>query len=215
MGGKPTVRSPQSGISYGWLGSGWLGFGWLWPGLPQLWQGGRWSGLAVAAGFALALEGLLLAGWVWDELLGRPALGGLTAATGCFWLVGIIANRRWLAHRATGDKSNSAEDLFPAALTEYLQGNWFTAEQKCRELIRRRNDDVDARLLLATLLRHTDRQTEARTELDALARFDGAAKWTLEIAHERRLLDEAKREHAETHTEETVISAEPAIRRAA
>lgn len=201
MGGKPTVRNLQGGVSYGWL----------WPGLPQVWEGGRWSGLAAATGLALAVESLLLTGWVWNEVLSRAAFGGLALATGCGWLVGVVANRRWLARREIDAGRNSAEDLFPAALTEYLQGNWFPAEQKCRALVRRRNDDVEARLLLATLLRHTDRRTEARAELDALAKFDGAAKWGLEIAHERRLLDEADEEQ----TEEIAISDEPAIRRAA
>ena len=146
-------------------------------------------------------------GWLWP---GLPQ-----AWDGGRWLglamVVVAANRRWSARRWDEQHRDKAEDLFPQALTEYLQGNWFPAEQTCRDLIRRRSDDVDARLLLATLLRHTERRTEARAELDALARFDGAAKWTLEIAHERRLLDEAERQT----TEETTIPADPIIRRAA
>jgi len=205
MGGKPTVRSPQDGVSYGWL----------WPGMPPAWDGGLWLGLAAAVGFAAAVEILLLTGWVWSEMVGRTVFGCLSLATGGGWLVGIVANRRWLARRATIAERNPAEDLFPAALAEYLQANWFAAEQKCRDLIRRRNDDVDARLLLATLLRHTDRRTEARTELDALAKLDGAAKWALEMTHERRLLDEADEDEAESNTEEARIPVEPAIRRAA
>jgi len=62
-----------------------------------------------------------------------------------------------------------------------------------------------------------DRRTEARTELTALARTDGAAKWGLEIAHELRLLDEADQSpttDGET-TEEAKIPVTTAIRRAA
>lgn len=205
MGGKHAIRGPQGGISYGWL----------WPGLPQAWDGGRWLGLATALGFAVAVESLLLASWVWDEMLSGVAFWGLGLVTGCGWLIGIVANRSWLARRATGQFEQVADDLFPEALTEYLQANWFAAEQKCRELIRLRRDDVDARLLLATLLRHTDRTSESRAELDALAKLDGAAKWVLEISHERRLLDETDQTTAEPHTEEAIISTEPAIRRAA
>jgi hypothetical protein len=194
---------------------GWLGYFWLWPGLPQAWNGGRWPGAATALGFAAAVESLLLASWVWDELLGDAAFWGLALATGCGWLIGITANRRWLARHAATDERNAADDPFPAALTEYLQGNWFAAEQQCRDLIRLRRDDVDARLLLATLLRHTERKTEARAELDALAKLDGAAKWALEITHERRLLDETDGDDAESKAEEAIIPVETAIRRAA
>jgi len=42
------------------------------------------------------------------------------------------------------------------------------------------------------LLRHTGRTEEAINQLDTLVRFDGAAKWEVEIEHERELLAEAK-----------------------
>ena len=43
----------------------------LWPGLPQMWLYGSWSGLAVALGAAAMLDVLLLVSFGWTELIGR------------------------------------------------------------------------------------------------------------------------------------------------
>ena len=56
------------------------------------------------------------------------------------------------------------------------------------DLLRREQRDVDARLMLATLMRHTARADEAMKQLDLLASLDGAEKWELEIRRERELL---------------------------
>ena len=55
-------------------------------------------------------------------------------------------------------------------------------------LLQRHPRDVEARLLLATLLRHARRYPEALDQLDRLERLNDAAKWTLEIETERRHL---------------------------
>jgi len=204
MGGLNSVRRRGTVMSYGCL----------WPGLPQMWVGGRWLGLATAAGFALAVETLFLTLFVWDEVLGRAGMAALATFVAGTWLVGVVVNRRWVAQRRHEAALPEADDLFPDALAEYLQGSWFLAEQKCRELIRRRRSDVDARLLLATLLRHTNRFAEARTELNALAKLDGAAKWLLEISHERRLLEEAEQPNDEESPQAETLSPGATLRAA-
>lgn len=166
-------------------------YGWLWPGLPQLWVGGRWSGFGLAVVAALGLQTILLTGWVWGEL-SRPFWTGCgAAALATFWLFGLVAGRRWSQHIAEDERADEG-DLFPTALTEYLQGNWFVAEENCRRLIQFRRSDVEARLLLVSLLRRTSRREEALGELDALTKFDGAARWQWEMAEERRRLDQAE-----------------------
>jgi hypothetical protein len=168
---------------------------WLWPGLVRAWLG-EWPGLGQAACFALLVDGMLLSTVVWDEVLGSTATGIGWSVVALAWLIGAIAGRRRLKELldSIGDapqSSNATQDLFPEALNEYLQGNWLVAEEKCRELVRRRRDDVEARLMLATLLRHTERYDEARRALDDLEKFDGAGRWEMEIDCERRLLDDA------------------------
>jgi hypothetical protein len=158
----------------------------LWPGLPDLWWRGAWSGLALAGAFALVLNLLIAATLVWGELLGpnpgEMIWGGFVAA----WMALLI-----VATRTTPRKAESAlagpDDLFPTVLAEYLQGNWLEAELLARKLVARVPSDVEATLLLAAVLRHTNRFDEARETLDALTLWDRAAAWRMEIdvAYER------------------------------
>jgi len=183
---------------------------WLWPGLTRAWLG-EWRGFGQSAGFALLVDAMLLATVVWDEVLGSTAAWIGWSVVALAWLVGAVAGRHRLrelsqqsddSRHLAGDAAHP-QDLFPEALNEYLQGNWHVAEEKCRELIRRRRDDVEARLLLATLLRHSERPDDARQMLDEMEKFDGAAGWEMEIACERRLLDEAEIEPDEAESDET------------
>jgi thioredoxin-like negative regulator of GroEL len=74
------------------------------------------------------------------------------------------------------------EDLFNAAQNEYLKGNWYEAEVALNRLLDGNILDVEARLMLASLLRRTGRGDEAATQLARLSRTDGAERWRLEIA---------------------------------
>ncbi len=71
-----------------------------------------------------------------------------------------------------------------------MKGNWFEAENVLVQLLRRDPNDVDARLKLATLLRHSGRHDEARRALRLLSRTDGTSKWKIEIQHELERLSE-------------------------
>ena len=59
-------------------------------------------------------------------------------------------------------------------------------------LLRRNLRDLDARLMLATLLRHTGRLDEADATTRHAGAIEGAGKWELEMRRERELLAEAK-----------------------
>ena len=83
--------------------------------------------------------------------------------------------------------------LFEEALEDYLKGNWFEAERKLNLLMRRDEHDLEARLLMATLLRHTKRFDDATHQLNLLVRLDGAQRWALEIHREGELLMEARK----------------------
>jgi thioredoxin-like negative regulator of GroEL len=83
-------------------------------------------------------------------------------------------------------------DGFPDAIQLYLKGDYYRAEGVLQRLIAMDTGDADARLMLATLLRHAGRCDEAVGQLDALSLVDGAEKWQLEIARERQRLADAK-----------------------
>jgi hypothetical protein len=162
---------------------------WLWPGLPQLWRRGDWSALALAAGFALLLNLVLLTTFVWTEVVTQGVATSAWSVLGMVWLVSIVATWR-MDGRLDRGNAPPEKDLFPAALSEYLSGNWFEVERLGRELLARNDRDVDAQLLLATMCRHTGRYDEARGRLDELERWTDARKWQLEISQERQRLAE-------------------------
>lgn len=164
----------------------------LWPGLPQLWQAGAWSGLILAAGFACLLDLLLLTTLLWTEWV-EPAfrVAGWTAVA-VLWSVSIITGWRWSRERATGRRAARQQDLFPRALGEYLKGNWYEAEAACKNMLRRVPGDIQTRLLLATLLRRTRRWPEAHEQLTALKRLEAAGTWEFEIVDEERRLADAQ-----------------------
>ena len=88
-------------------------------------------------------------------------------------------------------QSATQEDLFRRALTEYLRGAWFEAESLCGQVVANHPRDVDARLMLATLMRRTKRYADAGRQLAELERIESSAKWQAEIEREKRLLFEA------------------------
>src|SRR5260221_4796284 len=96
----------------------------LWPGLPQLWYSGMWSGLVLAVGFAAVIDLLLLSSFVWVELLSPLHLRLGWLAVGSLWgaaaLMSAWSGSRWV----TSQSAASAEVLFREALNGYLQGSW-------------------------------------------------------------------------------------------
>jgi hypothetical protein len=160
----------------------------LWPGLPQLWFEGAWSGLALAVGFGVLVNFLLLASLIWVELIAPMVLGLSWLAIGLIWAGSGIFVAWTGGLRDSSAAAQARDDLFRAALGEYLKGAWFEAETLLGRLVAQDNRDVDARLMLASLLRHTRRPLEARRQLDELDRLEKADKWRVEIDRERQLL---------------------------
>jgi len=172
----------------------------LWPGLGQLWVEGAWSGLALALGFGCLLNLLLLNSLVWTEWVEPSQRVAGWVALSVFWFVSAGMSWRWRAEHNAPIAGNSEQDLFPRALGEYLKGNWYEAESCCRQLLRDKARDVEAQLMLATILRHTGRSAEARERLDDLKRLDDAAQWEWEITNELERLAEAE-DHGSAESE--------------
>ena len=164
----------------------------LWPGVPQWWRRGAWSALAFSIGFAAMVNLALAATLLWSELF-TPGVRNLAwTAVVAIWLGAAILSYRWDRRHPARQDGGPAEDAFREALDHYLKGNWFEAEHVLGRLLRRDPRDLDAGMMLATLLRHTSRLDEAEGQLDRLERFDGCQKWELEIRRERELLGEAR-----------------------
>jgi len=164
----------------------------LWPGLPHLWLSVSWSGLALAVLGAGLLNMALAATLVWSELLPSGVRMALWLVVAMVW--GGAGAGSW---RLVGSSGNPREHpgrdaMFRRATEQYLKGDWLETERTLRKLLRHDPRDVDARLMLATLLRHVGRLDEALTQLDWLGRLEAARKWELEIRRERQLIAEAQ-----------------------
>lgn len=166
-----------------------------WPGLPGLWFRGRTSSLLVAIGFAILLNLALVSSFLWPWSLGEtfPVVA---------WpmILLIWSTSSWVAYRQipdlmaapTSEKVASPErpdTLFIQAQREYLGGHWEEAETLLERQIRRQPRDVEARLLLATMLRHSRRLAEAEQQLAETLKFDESIEWKFEIDRERQLIE--------------------------
>lgn len=182
----------------------------LWPGLPHLWRRADWSGLVVAVVFAALLNAALLSTIVWSEYelfvpAGRKIIWLAVLA---MWVGSTAYSANWQRRHPDVPKplaTENSEDAFAEALEHYLQQDWYEAERLLGQLLRYDVRDVDSRLMLATVLRRTQRFDEAAGQLDRLSRMENAQKWEQEIFQERARLAEAmagsddkaaEREHA-------------------
>ena len=174
-----------------------------WPGLPQLWRNGQWQGLVAAVGFGVLLNLLLLASFVWVELISSGWLRAGWLLAGLVWF-SAAGWSMWHGWGVAPRRVQSADAMFREALGEYLQGNWFEAEQILGRLLELRPRDVEGRLLLATLLRHNGRLKEALDQLARLELLSDARLWKQEIDVERQAIaaaDEARTEAAANQAE--------------
>jgi len=152
---------------------------------------GSWWGLALAVGAAAVLDALLLASFGWSELIGQNLRITAWVVFAAAWVVAVGWSIRERRRQAVLREACPRQDAFLDALEQYLKGDYYQAEQLLGGLLDKNARDLEARLMLATLLRHAGRAAEAAGQLDALGRLEGAEKWRVEIEEERQLLTEA------------------------
>jgi hypothetical protein len=172
----------------------------LWPGLPQLWWQGAWSGLALAVGFAVLLDIAVLSTWVWTELLDLPFRLFAWCGVLLFWLGSSVAGALQMPALLRVPAPELLDQLFNQAQREYLKANWFECEVAINRLLEEKPGDVDALVLLASMLRRLGHGEEARQQLRTLATLEGAGKWQLEIAREWQLLRDSPSASPALHT---------------
>jgi hypothetical protein len=158
-----------------------------WPGLAELWQRGSWLGLALALGFTVLVNLVAISSFVWTEWLSSWTHSLVWGALLTTWVASAAISLRQGRNSRPGAVI-ALQDLFQQAQSEYLKGNWFEAETALNTLLRKDARDIDAHLMLATLLRHTQRAEQAAMQLGRLELLEGAEKWSMEIDCERRHL---------------------------
>jgi hypothetical protein len=140
--------------------------------------------------FAILLNLAVVVTFTWPELVSPMVRVALWSVLAVVWLTSAA----WCAWRVRFEspgpvKIADLDTLFVQAQSEYLGSDWNQAERTVRRLLRASPQDVDARLMLATLLRCTRRIDEARQQLKRLEQLELSEKWRLEIRHEHERLD--------------------------
>jgi cytochrome c-type biogenesis protein CcmH/NrfG len=151
--------------------------------------------LLFAVAFAVLLNAALWVTLVVPQLVaGHWCLLGWVLVSG-LWILGLWQAIRWPAYPpGGGDHADRADcedrqDLFIRAQHQYLKGHWTEASSLLEQQLRRNPGDIEARLLVASVLRRTGRPDLARLQLGQIERFEGAEKWRFEIRREWGLLD--------------------------
>lgn len=178
----------------------------FWPGLPQLWLYGRWSGLLKAIVFAAFFNFVLYATFVQNGLVPKSGLIGCWIGLGLIWTLAIFQNdwavKEFAQDRSQKDNSEESNELFVMAQSEYLQGNMDEAENLFERIVWLEPEDLDARLYLATIYRHRGRLHQAARQLDVIEKQPEVSKWHFQIEDERRLISELESELS-SHDSET------------
>jgi hypothetical protein len=161
----------------------------LWPGLAGLWLKGRWVGLLEALAFAVLLNASLAASSLGPERIGFTLFSVIWLVVAAAWCAGFWRNLRQLPELlAPSPAASSVVDLYPEAQAEYLKGHWFEAETLLARQLQSSPEDVECRLLLATLYRRTKRPEDAERQLRRLEQCETSYRWQFEIQQERVLL---------------------------
>jgi hypothetical protein len=172
----------------------------LWPGFARAWVLGRWDGLMLGAAFAAALNTGLVATFIWREwsaiALAGPIAAGAWALVLGFWTWGVVWVRQdWPRLQGRRDEADAEhETLFREAQHEYLKGHWLEAEAIVRGLLAKQPNDVEGRLLLASIERRARRWNEATRTLVELREDAAAAAWLQEIESELKQLKDCQAE---------------------
>lgn len=167
-----------------------------WPGLPGLWQRGHWPSLVLAVAFSLVLNFALVSTFVWPGMLNSVLIWAIWPIVLTAWFVfGWISWRHSQVQPQISERSDEIDaTLFIQAQTEYLTGDYTQAELLLHKQLKAYPRDVEARLLLASLYRRSNRTEKATEQLSSLQKLDERMPWEFEIQRERRLVGDQQSE---------------------
>ena len=127
------------------------------------------------------------------------------------WLIfGWISWRFLDRHGKAPETPDKTDDtLFIQAQTEYLKGEFTQAELLLSQRLQTEPRDAEARLLLVSLYRRSERHDKARHQLANLQRLDASRAWKFEIAREQQFSEEQLSELADDPINQDEPSSEP------
>ena len=175
----------------------------LWPGLPELWHRGKWSGLPAAVVFAGSLNFLLVARFIYPEWL-QPSLVKIACwvAVGV-WIMVVARTINRLPQLLHPRIAAGTPDRYPQAHQMYLRSQWHECEAILAEMLEIDSRDCPALLMLAAVYRKTERWEAARMALESLGRLETADAWWQERDLEFKRLQEAIENKSENSSDQT------------
>lgn len=163
----------------------------MWPGFARAWWRGEIYGVALAVLFAVCLNLAWTATFIWSEWMSRFFVLALWAGVFVAAVFSMVANiTRWqvlFGEPVSSPNRKVADDAFRNAQKSYLRGEYFEAEATLHPIFSAGREDAESALLLAAILRRTNRLEQAIQTLERLSRLDCAAGWYTEIDRERNL----------------------------
>jgi len=183
-----------------------------WPGLPGLWYRGRWTSLILAIGFSVLFNLALVSSFIWTDIFHDDSFTAIAwPVVLLVWLSSALIARQNLPDLmslTTKDRSSvdqGTDDfhdtLFIDARREYLKGHWQEARGLLERQLKHQPRDIESRLMLATLYRHTRQFDAAISQLDHIEKYDPSVVWKNEIERERELLRLTEDFENSPHTE--------------
>ena len=164
----------------------------LWPGLDYLVRHGSfraWLGAMFYAFFAMVVLCVTL---VWDDMMPLKSQKVLLVLFAFSWLLGIFVSHQFekafQESQKQRRKDSTANDILPLAQTEFLRQNFYEAEKLLREHLLKFPEDVPARFLLVSVLRHQKRVNDAREQLAILEKNQSLGLWALDLFREKEIL---------------------------
>ncbi|MDA7950884.1 MAG: tetratricopeptide repeat protein [Pirellulaceae bacterium] len=166
----------------------------LWPGLAELWLLRQAKGFLIAVSFGCALTLALYFRFINGIGLPGEMRSLFCAIIAAIWLKNLFYNFRFSPEFHSNRQKNDLQKLFLQSQREYLQGNWVGAQLLLHQLLRESPADVESRLMLATLYRHTKQYDLAEKEISHLKQIDAEGLWQFELGVELKLITKSREE---------------------
>ncbi len=163
----------------------------MWPGFARAWWRGELYGVALAILFSVVVQIAWTATFLWPMWFSRGFTSllwlAVFGAAICSFVVNLMKWQMLFGNAKSGTNQAKTDEAFRHAQRAYLRGEFFEAEAVLHPTFAAGHEDVESALLLASILRRTNRVDQALRTLDRLSRLERSAAWTLEIYRERQL----------------------------
>ncbi|MFO0065019.1 MAG: hypothetical protein ACK523_03575, partial [Pirellulaceae bacterium] len=159
------------------------------PGWTKLWNEGDLRSLLLSLLFGIFLNLWIAATWTWPQWwTGQGWWSCLAALAVAASASAFLAkdSLRSLALRQAPAKS--ADQWLQDAQESYLQANYPEAEASLHRIFAAGHQDIEAMLLMISVLRRTGRIAQAQFCIDRLRLLERAAPWMAELDQEQQKL---------------------------